>query len=723
MILFESDWDKYPTAIVHTSTKNQSFVRYSMVLRVMGVSNHKWPLALINPELEHVDPHSDKLTAYERAIIVRECKENPWYAFREVLRLPPSSGADSIPLEANRGNMSLFWLFFNHITTLLIQPRQTGKSVSTDSLMVVLLTMLTLNTDFNLLTKDDSLRVKNIKRIKDIILELPEYFQLRGKTDTNNTEKITINILGNTYISNVSQASKKAALNLGRGMTLAVNHIDEIAFINNVDITLPAMLAASGAARDNAAAANAPYGNIFTTTAGYLNTSNGKFVKDEIYDKAMYWNEKLFDCPNEDVLRNTILKNCGKESPLVLLEFNHRQLGKTDAWLKGKIADALSSGENAGADYLNIWAEGSTSSPIPKNLLKRITSSKVGDAYNEVSKYGYITKWYVPSSDVMSGSVKNRRLVMGLDTSDAIGNDDISMVIRDAYSGEVIASGNYNETNTRIFAEWISNWLIEYPNLTLVIERRSSGTAILDSIFLILTAKGIDPFKRIFNWVVNDAGTNEKYQQILRMPLEKRIADPGIYDTYKKEFGFATAGSGRAARDMLYGSSFNLAIKYTCDTVRDPTLISQLSTLITKNNRIDHPAGKHDDSVIGWLLSYWFLAEAKNKSFYGLNSGSVLTVVNDAIIKEMGGREAIKEREEQTRLRQEIEEKMEEYKTLVDQYSKKILARKIKMLESDLKGTYKNNLNIDSFLEEYAVKKKPANNYAYRPYYQRPAVA
>lgn len=716
MILFKEDWDKYPTAIPQLNTSNVSFLRYSKLLQTMGVENYLFPLALINPLLQDIDPHSPNLTRREMAMIIRECKMNPWYAFREIVRLPPASGADPVPLEANRGNISLFWLFFNHITTMLIQPRQTGKSVSTDTLMVVLLTMLTINTDYNLLTKDDSLRVKNIQRLKDIIAELPVYFQLKGKTDTNNTEKITLKRLGNTYVSNVSQASKKAALNLGRGMTLAINHVDEIAFINNVDITLPAMLAASGAARDSAAAVNAPYGNIFTTTAGYLNNPSGKFVKDNIYDKAMMWNETLFDSKNEEELKRTISLHCDTASPLVLLEFNHRQLGKTDAWLRGKIADAISSGENAGADYLNIWAEGGSSSPIPKHLLKKIQDSKIPDAYNEVSKFGYITKWYLPANDVISGSVKTRRLVMGLDTSDAIGNDGISMVIRDAYSGEVVATGNYNETNTRIFAEWVADFLINYPNLTLVIERRSSGTAILDSIFLILTAKGIDPFRRIFNWVVNDVQNKPEYATLLSLSNERRISDSGIYDKLKKEFGFATAGSGRASRDMLYGSAFNLATKYTAETVRDPVLISQLSSLISKNNRIDHPTGKHDDSVIAWLLSYWFLAEAKNKGFYGLNTNTVLTVVNEAMIREQGGKEAIEAREEQTQLRQDIENMMSEYRNSENEYSKKILARKIKFLENDLVGTYRNNLNIDSFLEEYSNKNK-TKDLKLRPYY------
>lgn len=246
MILYKKNWSNFKSAIVHTSTKNKSFVRYARLLKAMNIENHSFCLALINPELEHIDPRSKDLTPEQIAMIIKEAKENPWYIFREIIKLPPSGGAEAVDLEANRGNISLFWLFFNHVTSLLIQPRQTGKSVSTDTLMVALMNILTISTDAHLLTKDDSLRVRNVKRIKEIVEQLPFYLKLKTKSDTNNTEKITVNRLGNTYLTSVPQASVKAAKNLGRGLTVAIHHIDEIAFINNVEHTLPALLASSG---------------------------------------------------------------------------------------------------------------------------------------------------------------------------------------------------------------------------------------------------------------------------------------------------------------------------------------------------------------------------------------------------------------------------------------------------------------------------------------------
>ena len=54
---------------------------------------------------------------------------------------------------------------------------------------------------------------------------------------------------------------------------------------------------------------------------------------------------------------------------LVLLEFNHRQLGKTDKWLLDKMESAFAKGEDAEADFLNKWNIGTAESAIDKKYL------------------------------------------------------------------------------------------------------------------------------------------------------------------------------------------------------------------------------------------------------------------------------------------------------------------------------------------------------------------
>ena len=711
MVLFKKDWET-SGAVADVNTSNQTFLRYSQLLKKMGIENHLFPLTLLNTNLLGIDPWSDKLTESEIIQITTECRLNPWYYFREVVRVPAVAGAEDVPFRANRGNMALFWLFFNHITSLLIQPRQTGKSVSTDTLMSYLLAIGTINTKMSLLTKDEKLRTANVLRLREILDGLPFYLRLRGKGDTYNTEKITVNALGNSYITMVPQMSEKAAANIGRGHTIAINHVDEIAFITNIHITLPALLAASSAAFDAAEQAGSPYGTIFTTTAGFLSSKSGEYCKTKIYDQCLRWTEKLYDLEDEQDLRSTIMKNNPYKKTHVLLEFNHRQLGYTDDWLRRKIADAMSDPVSAQADFLNKWAEGSETSPLDRKVLKKIVDSSRDEEYAEITKHGYIIRWYVSEEEVEEG-LPDRMLIVGLDTSDAIGKDDIAMCVRDASTGEVVAAGEYNETNIITFADWIANLLMEYENMILVPERKSTGASIIDYLLQILPANNIDPFERIFNWVVNDSDINPKFRdQVVGVPFRNR--GPEVYSKFKQEFGYATSSTGRAARDNLYGTSFLASTKYTGHLCRDKTLIGQLSKLVRKNNRIDHRPGEHDDMVIAYMLSYWFLTQAKNKSFYGLSHNDILSTVTTAMIEEEGGIEAVKEKQRQHALRTQIEGLLNDLAVENNPYKSTIITSRIKRLYEDIDTDTKNTFDIDNLIENIQTeKRKQANRHFY----------
>jgi len=704
IILFLEDWAKHPEAIIDLKTSSTTALEISALLKNMGIANHSFMLALHDVSLQGVDPFDPDITQETIIKIVQECNINPWYYFRELAYGPASSGTEPIKFRFNRANLALFWLFFNHITTMLIQPRQTGKSFSTDTLMNALLAVVTKNTKFMLLTKDDALRVANVTRLKDIYEELPPYLQLKTRGDSNNTEKITVNALGNTYTTSVAQASIKGALKLGRGSTLAIIVIDEIAFISNIEYTLPAMLAASGAARDEAARVNEPYGNIFTTTAGYLNSKEGKYVYTEVYQKATKWTEKFYDSKNEEELGDVVYKNSPGKKKMVLLEFNHRQLGYTDEWLRGKIADAMASGDAILADFLNIWVEGNEQSPIDKSLLKILTDSVVNEPYSEISKYGYITRWYL-TEEYIKNTLPTRKVIMSLDTSDAVGKDDIAMTLRDIKTGATLAVGQYNETNLITFSEWLVDWIVEYPELTMIIERRSSGVAIIDNLLKILPMLGIDPFKRLFNWVVDEALEYPKRaEEVFGTTLERR--DPHVYTLYRKQFGYATSASGRASREALYGNSLLSSIKYTGNKTRDKQLVEQIAGLTVRNGRIDHKSGSKDDLVISWVLGYWFLTSGRNKEYYGIQNSIVLSTVINNELTSNGTKDKLAMQEYQSALKEHIDSLVDILREEKNPMKSIILSNKIKHLYKDIDTRYIQSVNIDGVLESIKIDKE-----------------
>lgn len=642
MIIFADDWNKEENknAIIDWDTKNETFINYVGVLETMGVKNRFWPLALHNPLLKGVNPFDPNLTDEYKVMIVIESKNNFWYFVREVIRVPSQGSLEGIHFRAHRFNMALYWCYFNHITTLGILPRQQGKTLASGVLWRWVLDVGAQNSIIGLYTKDDQLRGQTVKQLKDIGDELPSYFNIRTRLDTNNTEMITNKALNNSYITAVAQASPKNALKVFRGFSIPNFHGDELAFCVNNRITVPSMLAAGNTARKNAELNGAPYGTIFTTTAGYLNTEHGIYAR-EVYDESLPWYEVLLDTPDRKTLEDVIRKNNRKRMvelnpknldprpPVqLLLEFNHRQLGVSDEDFLDMIENAKAKGEAIDADFLNKWPKGSDNSPLSPETLETMYDSINYDPYVTVEN-GYLIKWYISKEEV-AANCPGRKLVVGIDPSEAAGGDDIGLVIMDAYSGEVVGVGKYNETNIIKYSMWVGKLLKRFENMILIIERKSLGTTILDSLMLYLPSQGIDPFKRIYTRIVEDMNEIQEFKDFLNTNYRNRNMD--FYYKNKKLVGYTTSGEGRHARENIYQRAWNGATSYLPHLIKSNELYDQLSNLIYKNGRIDHKPGMHDDIVFSWLLCYWFLTVSRNKKFYGINPDLILKKIRENLV-------------------------------------------------------------------------------------------
>lgn len=700
MILFQRDWSRYPTAIIDINTPNKSFLRLASLYRSFGVKNHAFLLALVNPELQGVDPFSPGLTDEQKAMIALEAMVNPWYYFRMIARAPAIGGGDSVPMEANRGNISLFWLFFNHIMTFLIQIRQTGKSFSTDTLMTYLMHIACKDTEINLLTKDDALRRTNVTRLKDIAAELPSYLNQRTKDDVNNTEEITVNRLKNRYKTHVPQASEKRALNLGRGMTSGIFHIDEAPFQPNIAIALPAALAATGAAVDRAKAAGSHYGTILTTTAGKKDDKDGAFVYQMVQESAI-WSEKFFDCENRSMLYKTVRANSPKGKLRVNITMNHRQLGKPDSWLMEKLEESVQTGDAANRDYFNMWTSGSQTSPLPTSVLQAVRESVRSSDCDDISEINqYMLHWFIPQDQIPSRMAEGR-FVIGCDTSNASGGDDISVYMLDVESMETVATATINETNLIYFAKWLSRLLIRWPTTTLIIENRSSGQTIIDYILIELTEAGIDPFKRLYNTVVNDKLTNPTQFEQMQRAVQRRDFDE--YMRLKRCFGFATSGGGVTGRSNLYSTVLQLAAKRSCNRIYSKVLADQITSLITKNGRVDHPPGEHDDMVIGWLLAHWLITQAANLKHYGIDPSRVGRQLR--IHAELTP-ELAREMDEQAELREKIKALAEKIGQSRDIYLSARIEQEMRRLSHRLILEENEIFNIDEVIRTAREKKR-----------------
>lgn len=76
------------TIYLQKSTKNKSFLDMHRYLKATGRKNNAFMLALIDPDLEGINPHDKNLNVYYKQKIFRECLCNYWYYLREVVRIP-----------------------------------------------------------------------------------------------------------------------------------------------------------------------------------------------------------------------------------------------------------------------------------------------------------------------------------------------------------------------------------------------------------------------------------------------------------------------------------------------------------------------------------------------------------------------------------------------------------------------------------------------------------
>lgn len=687
MILYLKDWDKKENlgSIVHTSTKNQSFIDLANVFKKMGLKNYYFHLALHDPDLEFVDPFADNLSPQMIVKIANEIAVNPWYFFREIAQTPDSTSDNRMFFRANRANISLFWCFFNHCQYFLIQPRQTGKSYSTDIIMMYLL-CFRKSLKLLLYTKDSQLRMLNVIRLRTLIATLPAYLNPLTRKDSNNSEGITVLNNNNYYNTIIAQESEDAAYKKGRGNTVEVRQCDEVAFCKLNYITIPSMGSAMDAARMNALAQGKETASIFTTTAGKKDTPHGRWAY-EVWNESAQFDEKYYDSFNAEEFEKRVRTDSNPSDPLaktfglfqVQGTFSHRQLGYTDEWLIENMSRNKVTGEDALRDYYNVWTSGTESSPFTVEQAQMIKNSETDPLFRDIGKFGIIINWYVNQHE-LSDLFNHCPIIVGLDSSSAIGKDACSLTFVNALDLNIIGTASINKVNLFQYAQWLCDLIIRFPKLLLVPENRSSAQGIIDFLIETLPAHGINPFKQIFNTIVHEKDENQR--TFLNMDAHPNPAS--VANMYRNTFGYSTSGKGRYSRDNLYGETFYRAIDIIADKVKDKKLIRELLGLVIIDGRIDHGSDKedHDDQVISWLLACWFIFNGRNVGYYNINRGRFLSNVVSAG-EEIDPEKMMKMREQEA-LKDKISLMYEELSNTEDHFEFAKLEKSIRLLESRL---------------------------------------
>ena len=705
-ILYIDDWNKYPNAIVDYSPENKLWIIEAKKLELMGVKNNKFFLSLLNPNLKGVDPYDPNLSDETKRDILAESKINYWYKLR-TQRAPGESGSGIRKLEPNRMIIALSWLYLSHITVYLVAPRQVGKSFIIWVLVGWLITIRCEDTSVNLVTKNRKLLVESVDDVKKIIATYPDYLNTRTKDDTDNTVEVSIASLGNKLETHLSSADPVHANNVCRGTTAPTLIGDEHGFIPNNRIAMAAATQVGNKARKLADESGSPWGTIYATSAAPTNTEKGAFAHS-LFTGSFVWTELMFDMADANEVKMTAINNSRDKKPRIGLCFNHLQLGLGEEWFRAAIESADSSDkESIGQELLNIWSSGDDLHPIDIKVLDVIKASEVAPVYTEISKIeNYIARWYIPKEDI-ARYMAHVPCVMALDTSDAGGGDDIGMCITSIHDGSVVAAGTYNATNIILLSSYFYlNFIQKYTNLLTIIERKSTGSSMIDDLVLRMLTDNINPFKRLWNTVVQSKDSDPVAFKDINNTNMSHLAR--MCNKYKKCIGFSTAGGeGLMSRKRLYSDVLGLATEKSCNTVKDAEIVSQLRTLTRRNGRVDHEVNAHDDMVIAWLLTHFVMMKSTNMNFYGIDANHIMSKHVSPFSVKLSNKE-IAEKKKQEIYRKTIDKLIIQHGQSVNRFvkirlEKQILsvAEKINVEDIDV-----NDYSMAGLLEDLKTKRR-----------------
>jgi hypothetical protein len=534
---------------------------------------------------------------------------------------------------------------------------------------------------------------------------MPPYLVNPTWRDKDSGNYLNYKAFGDEYVNtlniNVPQMGRDAAGDLGRGLTVETTTYDEPAYISFIEEIINGCAPSALTAMANARKQGKPYGISFITTPNTTLHPSGEFMFEKLMSSTE-WREKFFDSYSESHLRERLLRASPKTttSPSIAMVYNYMQLGKDKDWVKETIDLLNLSLAKAKIDLLLMWVEDGEN-----RLFDDITREAINGCKREViwsKEYkdsGLFMDFFCTQQELIAMGKKeyNDYFLIGVDTSSAINKDACTIIIRSMRTGKVVGVGRYPlaflDDVTAIIVD-----LLQVLNNSLLVIERNYAHHMIDNLLIMLPAKGMDPFTRIFNQVYQDTVQYEKeYKEVQATKFAYRYKD--FYLKYKQYFGFNTTSR---SREILYGL-IQEAVGMTAYGLNYDKLADELINLRTKGDRIDHDAKRHDDLVIGWLLTYWFIKLGANKSLYGIQAGIALTDTKN-LLNEGGSRKGPEMEPHVVQFMDKIKSKVEGLtKELLDTNDNILAMRleaEIRKLSKVLPPEQSRLMTVDSLLEQ-----------------------
>lgn len=551
----------------------------------MGIRNNTFFLQLYDESLFGINPlDEDSLTQEQKLRVHIEISKNPWYFFREIVKLPMTDV--KLDFELHRGTLAIMWSLINDLKAYVVLPRQCYKSYTVCVFYTWLIYWGSKNFSSTFFAQNDSLVTQNLARVKDVREALPKYLNLKSKEDTDNIHSLIYknSEFKNTIITRAPGMSEDAANNVGRGQSTQGQWYDEFAFIPFVWVQYGAAIPAYSTVAKASERNGSHHHIIITTTAGNKKSRSGEWAYEFLNQSAPF-TELLYDKVDYDEYGNPLhiqrdeiidyIANNNTGQFFLRIEYMWYDLSKPPSYIE-EMRELCGGLDEFNRGVLNIWSDSNEDHPLGQERVQALVATQIEPMKIVMVDKIYVLKYYRDPELLKSQS---HRIVFGMDCGGNTRRDYSTLVGVDVTNSEVVCTMRVNQYSTKRFAEAVGYILLYlFPEATLVGERNYIGIVILEIIASIM-------------------GTRRLYKD----------ADGALGVHLYKQM-----------RNIMYGDVLRVSVIERGKFIHDKTIIEEIAGLQTnRNGRIDHNQTKgHDDTLIAYLYCRWFIMFCKTKRSY-----------------------------------------------------------------------------------------------------------
>lgn len=601
--------------------KNQSFLLTAKELKTLGVKNYYFMLRIDNPRVADIDPFKPNITEQEVNALMQEYKTNMWSFCRTAVRMRTDKGV--VPYGLHRGLAASLWCFERHQDFCLNEPRQTWKTTGTIGGPVLWAFQLSQDLHVHFFGKETDNTKRNLAHLKNNVELLPEWLQFKRYMDSDGKVKKTrqsTEILENKLLHNMVEihpkpASLSHAQGLGRGGSGAILYFDEIEHTPFFGEIMANSAPLFKTASDNAAAAGRPYGRIFTTTPGNLDTREGK-ESYPIIKSMIPWTERIYDMSEQEIAEyksafmeeyhNSEEEHTREVIDVFYLEYQYYQVRKTWSWVMEQYK--LSGDKMAiRREILLQRLRGSNNSPIdPEDIEFLISNMKKSNRDLLINgKWRYLL--YDHGAGFQYGRPKdldeNIPYLVGIDPAGGGGGDNFAVTVVNPY-------------NLRIAAEFKSPYISGPQAVRMIVEliqdHIPKGVLIPEK-----NTMGIYLIQMLLETSVRDnLYWSESVRQLEEL-TEESAEDQELKTLaaqYKKYGTYLTPGVRKAMIELLFQH-----IKECKQLIDTEYLVDDICKLVrTSTGKIEAVKGEHDDSLFSYLHTLYVYYTGDNLETFGI---------------------------------------------------------------------------------------------------------